>query len=258
MTQLAAAHGRFVWYELATPDKHASRSFYTRLFGWTWREEDMGESGIYPMFAAGETFLGGLVTPRPEGAPASWLHYVTVPDLDLAVTQVTRFGGKVLSPAHDIPEVGRFAVVADPAGAVILPFQEANQNAPESPQPTPAGRFCWHELMTTDIAACSAFYQGVFGWTAQQDEMPGIGTYTVFRRGELMEGGMLAIPAPAVSRTSPHWIPYVAVADVDATVALIAPAGGAVHCRPTDIPGMGRFAVAADPHGAAFAVFQNA
>ncbi len=258
MTQPSPAHGRFVWYELATPDKEASRAFYTQLFGWSWREEDMGEFGVYPMFGAGEAFLGGLVTPRPDGAPASWLHYVTVPDLDAALARVPGLGGTVLSPAHDIPQVGRFAVVADPAGATILPFQEANQSAAETPTPTPPGRFCWHELLTTDTAACAEFYAGIFGWRVQQDDMPGVGTYTVFHRGEQMEGGMMALPPEAAAQASPHWIPYVAVADVDATAALVGPAGGAVHCPPTDIPGLGRFAVAADPHGAAFAVFQNA
>jgi hypothetical protein len=252
------AFGRFVWYELATPDKAAARGFYTRLFGWTWREEDMGKFGVYPMFGVGESFTGGLVAPQPEGAPARWLLYVTVPDLDVATIQAARLGGKILSPAHDIPQVGRFAVVADPAGAVILPFQSIGEDAPEVPQPTPAGRFCWHELLTTDIAAGAAFYSGVFGWTTQTEEMPGLGTYTVFHRGNQMEGGMMAIPAAAAGQVEPHWIPYVAVDDVEAMAALIGTAGGVVHCPPTEIPGMGRFAVAADPHGAAFAVFQNA
>ena len=116
--------------------------------------------------------------------------------------------------------------------------------------------------MTRVVAGLHGTMRRVFGrsfiWTAQTDDMPGIGAYTVFRRGDRMEGGMLAMPEGAAGHTTPHWVPYVAVADVDASAGWVGAAGGVVHCKPTDIPGMGRFAVAADPHGASFAVFQNA
>ncbi len=45
------------------------------------------------------------------------------------------------------------------------------------------------------------------------------------------------------------------VTDVDATAARIAPLGGTIFCPPTDIPNIGRFAVASDPTGGMFAIY---
>ena len=52
--------------------------------------------------------------------PPSWDIYVTVDDVDAVVTSVTELGGKVIRPAFNIPEVGRFCQVQDPQGAVIM------------------------------------------------------------------------------------------------------------------------------------------
>jgi predicted enzyme related to lactoylglutathione lyase len=48
------------------------------------------------------------------------------------------------------------------------------------------------------------------------------------------------------------------VRDVDATAAEIVQAGGAQHMPPTDIPGVGRLAMLADPQGAMFYVMRGA
>lgn len=250
--------GRFVWYELATPDRQASQEFYSELFGWQWHEEDMGELGPYPMARTGEAWHGGLVTPQ-EGQPPSWSAYVSVPDVDRACAQAPPLGGQVLVPGQDIPGVGRMAVLADPSGAVISVFTGANPPPPELPDPVPVGFFCWNELLTTDPGACERFYTGLCGYAVEASEMADLGRYWVFRRGEHMECGMMALPPQAAEGGAPsHWLPYIATADVASTAARVAELGGRVYCAPTDIPRMGRFAVCADPHGAVFAVFQNA
>src|SRR3546814_16874562 len=55
----------------------------------------------------------------------------------------------------------------------------------------------------------------------------------------------------------PGWIGYVAVDDVDSRSAEIGKKGGKVHRAPDDIPGVGRFAIVADPQGAVFALFKG-
>jgi len=55
-------------------------------------------------------------------------------------------------------------------------------------------------------------------------------------------------------KVPPMWLPYISVADVDAAAKRVARLGGKVHAEPSDIPGIGRFAVFADPSGATFAV----
>jgi uncharacterized protein len=120
---------------------------------------------------------------------------------------------------------------------------------------TPHGKFGWYELMTTDTAAAGEFYRDVVGWTSQ--EMNGAsGDYTVFSAEGAGVAGMLTIPEDAkVMGTPPSWIGYITVDDVDAHIPKITEAGGKLLRPATDIPGMLRFAVVADPGGAAFIVF---
>jgi predicted enzyme related to lactoylglutathione lyase len=245
--------GRFVWYELATKDKDKALKFYQALLGWNVHTEDMGELGQYPMIGVGEAWLGGVVTLKDDKLPPHWMAYVTVPDVDAAAVKAEELGGKVLVPPTDIPNVGRFAAIADPQGAVLLPFKSIHPDSPETEGPPPAGHFCWNELLTTDPAAASNFYRDIFGWEITTQEMGETGTYWLCQRGSKMECGLMQMPAQA--EAPPHWLPYVAVTDVDAAVKKCQELGGMVYCQPTNIPDMGRFAVMADDQGGIFAVF---
>jgi hypothetical protein len=115
----------------------------------------------------------------------------------------------------------------------------------------PANLFCWNELMTNNVAACKKFYTQLFGWTTEDMPM-GPMTYTLFKKGDVKVGGMMAI-TPEMGPTPPHWLSYVAVDDCDAAAKRVAALGGQVCVPPQDIPNIGRFAVALDPAGAAFA-----
>lgn len=116
--------------------------------------------------------------------------------------------------------------------------------------------FIWYELMTTDTAAAEAFYRSVVGWQTKDAGMPGI-AYTLLSAGDVQMGGVMALPPEALAAGArPGWIGYLGVDDADASAARIRAAGGAVHRAPEDIPGIGRFAVVTDPHGAAFIVMQ--
>lgn len=123
---------------------------------------------------------------------------------------------------------------------------------------TPQGAFVWYELMTSDPDAAAAFYAKVVGWTAADSGMPGM-KYTLVNAGPDQIGGIMAIPDEAKAMgAQPGWEGYIAVADVDAAAARITAAGGATHHPPDDIPGIGRFAVMADPQGATFMIFRGA
>ena len=118
-----------------------------------------------------------------------------------------------------------------------------------------ANTFVWYDLMTTDPKAAQAFYGDVVGWTFRDAGTPGT-DYMVIQAGEAGVGGMMTLPHELQSSgVPPHWIGYVGVADVDEAAERLKAAGGRVHKEPTDIPGVGRFAVVADPHGAAFILF---
>ena len=116
------------------------------------------------------------------------------------------------------------------------------------------GRFVWYELMTTDIECANAFYASVVGWGARDALMPGP-NYSLFTIGDSPVAGLVNVPEDA-RRTgaTPHWIGYVRVDDVDATVDQIKRLGGAVYVPPTDVPNVSRFSVVADPQMATLAL----
>ncbi len=121
----------------------------------------------------------------------------------------------------------------------------------------PASKFVWYELMTSDLAAAEKFYKEVVGWKMEDSAIPGM-KYTHLMAGNTSVGGMMTLPDDAKKMGAPPaWMGYVGVADVDASAAAIKAAGGAVHKAPEDIPGVGRFAVVADPQGASFMLFKG-
>lgn len=118
------------------------------------------------------------------------------------------------------------------------------------------GRFVWYELMTTDTDAAQRFYGKVAGWGAEKAPVSNQ-PYTLFTTGGVPVSGLMALPPQACSAGAPpSWIGYVAVADVDGSTERVKRLGGAIHVPPTDIPTVGRFAVVADPQGAAIGLFK--
>ena len=116
---------------------------------------------------------------------------------------------------------------------------------------TPQGKFGWYELMTSDTETAGRFYADVVGWSVKKVEAPGYEgpAYTTFDLGDTGIAGMLTIPGHTA------WVGYVSVEDVDAHVEKMVEAGGKMLRPAVDVPGMLRFAVMADPQGAAIVVF---
>ena len=116
-----AQPGHVSWNELVTTDVAAAKKFYSGLFAWT--PEPFGSGMDYTLFKSGDTMVGGLMKCPQPGAPAHWLAYVTVEDVDASAAKAVKLGGKMAVPPFDVPEVGRIAVVFDPQGAAIGLFK---------------------------------------------------------------------------------------------------------------------------------------
>lgn len=114
-------HGAFSWNELMTSDIAGAKAFYSELFGWEMRDEPMPDTGAYTMLKAGDREVGGMmaIPADANGALPAWGAYVTVDDVDQQITRAEQLGGKVILPPRDIPNVGRFAVISDPQGAML-------------------------------------------------------------------------------------------------------------------------------------------
>ena len=116
------------------------------------------------------------------------------------------------------------------------------------------GRFVWYELTTTDADAAKVFYADVVGWGLRDASMPGV-VYTLFTAGEDPVAGLMGLPAEAQKMgAQPCWTGYVGVDDVDAATDRLKRLGGAVYVPPTDVPGVSRFSVVADPQAATLAL----
>jgi predicted enzyme related to lactoylglutathione lyase len=119
------------------------------------------------------------------------------------------------------------------------------------------GLFNWYELTTTDVAAATAFYTKVIGWGAQDASAPGR-PYVLFTAGKAMVSGAMELPEGArKSGATPCWLGYVGIDDVDAAADQVKRLGGTVYMPPTEIPGISRFAVFADPQNAALAMSKS-
>ena len=120
MTEFAMpAHGAFCWNELATTDDDGAKKFYSELFGWTFKEGDASGMKYSEIITGGGVPSGGVYKmPAEMGqTPPHWVAYVAVEDVNASAKKVEELGGKIVVPPMDIPNVGRFCVLSDPAGA---------------------------------------------------------------------------------------------------------------------------------------------
>ncbi len=248
------APGTPSWVDLGSPDVDAAAGFYSALFGWEVREaEDPEQTGGYRMAELGGKPVAGLMPLMQEGQPPAWTTYVSVEDADATVEKAREAGGAVFAEPMDVLDLGRMAILADPTGAVFGIWQP--RSFPGAGLVNEPGAFNWNEINTRDPEAATAFYTAVFGWTAEDQDMGEMGTYTVWKLGEDMMGGMLDMRGRAPDEVPPHWLVYFAVDDTDASVEKVKELSGGVAFGPIDIPA-GRFAVVHDPHGAMFAVIK--
>ncbi len=246
------------WVDLGTPDTDAAAAFYGALFGWQFQSAGP-DAGGYGMFIKdGKTVAAAGPLSQP-GATPSWTLYFYAPDADAAADAVRKAGGTVRAEPMDIGAEGRMAQFSDPAGAefaVWQPGQTTGLQAVNDP-----GTLCWTELHTPDAAAGAGFYESVFGWVGEGMPM-GDFSYTVLRPAagddSSGHGGIMPIsPAMAAGGAPAQWWPYFEVADCDATLTEAISQGGTVIVAVQHIPGVGRFAMLADPAGAPFAIITS-
>lgn len=240
----------FCWFELVTPDTEAAKAFYGAIIGWD-TELTSGPAGPYTIFKTRDgVHVGGMLEMRDM--PPAWLGYVAVDDVDAFAGKIATAGGQVHKPPQDIPDVGRFAVVADPQGAMFVLFKDTSASPPPRPAPRSPGALGWTELHAIDWETAFPFYEGVFGWVKHDAiSMGEMGTYQVFGLGEVSIGGMMSHQTPA---PGPYWLYYFSVEDIDGATQRIIDAGGRILMSPTEVPGGLWVANAMDPQGGLFAI----
>jgi predicted enzyme related to lactoylglutathione lyase len=246
--------GKFVWFQLSCSDVPKAQAFYAELLGWKNVPFPTG-STTYDMIFAGQTpdtMIGSYATlPRGDARGSRWTASVSVEDVDATAAAAAANGGKVIDAPHDISGAARAACIADPTGAELALLASTRGDAPDVDD-VPHGYFFWNELHTTDPERALAFYEKTLGFTHETMQSPA-GAYHVISRGGVGRGGVTGHLPPG---TAPHWLPYVRVDDVDASVARAQRLGAQVIVPATDIPDIGRFGVIRDPVGAVLALMK--
>jgi len=249
--------GTFCWVELATSDGAAARKFYTELFGWGFRDNEMGPGMVYTMLTLNDKEVGALYQMPPDmalmGIPPNWLSYAAVASADESAAKAKDLGATLMKEPFDVMTFGRMGVVQDPTGAVFALWE--GRDHPGAAVVNVPGAFVWNELATTNTTKASEFYSGLFGWKPDVQQFGPL-EYTIFQNGERGAGGMFQI-TPEMKGLPPHWLVYFSVEDCDATVKKATELGARTMKPAEDIPGVGRFAILLDPQGAAFAVIKT-
>lgn len=114
-------HGAFVWNELATTDVEKAKAFYAAALGWSYDAFPLPE-GAYWVAKSGDWYvggIGGLDIGAVASASSYWFGFIEVDDVDARVTAALAHGATVIRAAHDVPKVGRIAVLRDPTGAAV-------------------------------------------------------------------------------------------------------------------------------------------
>lgn len=245
----------FVWYELLTSDDRAAEAFYAKVVGW--KPQDSGQTAMrYTLLLAGEMPIAGLMTLPKEacdaGAKPGWVGYVGVDDVDAYVGRVTKAGGEIHVPASDIPDVGRFATVADPQGTVFCLFTPLSDLPRPAPDALKPGLVGWHELLAVDGPKAFDFYADLFGWTKDQAmDMGAMGVYQMFAAGKEAIGAVMTKPDAV---PVPFWNFYFQVEAIGAAMERLRAAGGTVINGPMEVPGGAWIVQALDPQGAMFSL----
>lgn len=257
-TMMSYPHGVPSWIDLATPDVPASKAFYAELFDWEYEDQPTDGPGDYTMARRDGQNVAGVMPLSDEmaasGMPPVWSTYVSVDDIDATLAKVEPAGGATMGPVMEAMEAGRFAVIADPAGAVIC-LWEAREHI-GADVVNEHGAFSWCELIAPDPAAVAPFYETLFGWTVQTAPMPS-GTYTVFHVTGGNEDGIAGAMAPPVDGMPAFWGVYFNVEDTAATVEKARELGAQIMVEATPMPGVGTFATIVDPQGAVFSIMST-
>jgi len=255
---MSSFEGKFVWYELMTSDTSAAKAFYSDVVGWSAADNDMA-GFTYTVLSADDAMVAGLMEmpegPANAGASPVWIGYIWADDVDAMAERVKAAGGAIHRPPEDIPGVGRFAVVADPHGAVFCLFRAASSETDDlaaGASPVTPGHAGWRELMAGDLNEAFAFYSGLFGWEkAEAVDMGDMGIYQLFSKDGVTLGGMMTKP-PVVPQ--PYWGYYFTVEDINAAADRVKAGGGTVVNGPMEVPGGAWIVQCTDPQGAFFAL----
>jgi predicted enzyme related to lactoylglutathione lyase len=244
--------GAFVWHDLITHDIEAAQEFYGGLFGWEFVNAADREGHPYVLAKLDGRYAAGILQleqPNDGSLYSRWLGYMTVNDIDTALSTAYSAGGNVVESSRTIAEVGKVAAIQDSQNAV-LGLVETRFDPSKITLRNTNGAIVWDELLASDSSDAADFYSSLAGYKTNTIERRS-GLYILLESGETRRAGILQNPFDA---TDPFWLSYIAVSDPAAIAAKTQALGGKVLIAPSAELRDGTMALIQDPEGVVLAL----
>lgn len=242
--------GKFVWRDLMTDDISSVKKFYSELFGWTYL--DVGESdNDYTVVLHDGKPIAGIFKLRDVESKnrfSQWISYLSVSDMNQAISYVKASGGSIYREPFELPNRGTVSFIFDSQQAVLA-FVKSSSGDPVDQDPV-YNEWFWTELWTNDVENSVKFYTDLFGYSHRTFDTRAENQYHVLENENRPRAGVIRIPFENVK---PHWMPYIAVKDPSAIVKRVEQLGGTVYLGTEGIAG-NNAAIIADPSGAVFTI----
>ena len=234
--------GSFCTTVLRTRDPQRAIAFYNALGGWT-IEPVAGTRQHFLMLFDGKV-VGGMQHVFDD--KDDWVPHVSVGDIDRVVADATALGATLVDTS-DAAGFARLATLRDPEGAMFGLWQAAPHQGAELMEDV--GSVWWLEILSRDVETTRTFYGRLFDWQSYDTVFQPFHSYTVFKRGDVQEGGILKLDPEWT--IGPHWNSIFAVSDCDAMLEKACLLGGPTEFVHT-VPTAGRIGSFTDPGGAPF------
>jgi predicted enzyme related to lactoylglutathione lyase len=234
-------YGAFLWFDLLTENVDTAKSFYASMFGWSYRTD--AEGGPVRILNKNGREIGAIFPhdPNPDETDSQWVGSLSVPDVDAATAALEERGGEVfLGPAEAAR--GRYALVADPEGAVLALFH--GRQPDRLPATLDHGDWFWPEHWGNDGVAAVDFYRDLVGYEPRRISE----RYAVMERDGKAYFGVGQAPFDV----RPHWLTGILVADIGEAQRAVEHFGGTVLIEASERFGAGSSVLAQDPTGAVF------
>ncbi|HVU17832.1 MAG TPA: VOC family protein [Candidatus Didemnitutus sp.] len=160
---------------------------------------------------------------------------------------------------HLFPRIGLAITLSLLAIKGALAADVPPLNSPATNESHP-GKFIWADLFTDDTSAATAFYTGLFGWTATVIDRPtkdGTKPYTILHNGDRPVAGIYHRPTLLKDAAHGRWVGYISVPDVVAALKAATDAGGKIVTHPKKLVDRGEQGVFADSDGALVGVMHS-
>jgi predicted enzyme related to lactoylglutathione lyase len=243
--------GKFVWADLVTDDVPSAQMFYTRLFGWRFRD-----LGGYIIGSNEERPVCGMFQhARPKDKPAQprWFGFISVRNVEKVERAVVKAGGRTIAQPRKFPKRGEQAVFADPEGA-LFGVVKSSSGDPEDFKPG-VGDWIWIQFMSRDGRKAAEFYREIGGYEIIENTVPDKQSDYVLAAEGYARATIRTIPKER-PEVLPTWLPFVRVKNAMESAKLATQLGGKVLLEPKPELLEGKVAVVADPTGGAIGVLE--